>query len=279
METIYNIIFACLDAALSYITISYLFSAFSLTKRIKFKYLHIIGLCVSIVNTLFINKALLILFITFLCALIYSYGYNIKWYNNLFISFVSVALSALSELIVGIVMMTVFSMPFDNTVTGAAYFIGLILSRFIAYIITYIIKISKHKLFHKDFRKKWLLIFILPIATVLVCGVLFKNISIGQADQSEFVIFIILSLLVASNVFVFYFIDDIYEAIANKEKLNLAQNLIKQQEKQYEELYANSREVRKLRHNHKNFLLGVLNEIEKENYENIKKAFDRELDI
>ncbi len=279
METIYNIIFACLDAVLSYVTISYLFSAFSLTKRINFKYLHIIGLLASFLNTLFIKNAVLILFITFVCALIYSYGYSIKWYNNIFLSLVAVVLSFLTEMLVGITMMTVFSMSFDSTVTGAAYFIGLVLARFIAYVITYIIKISKHKLFHRAFRKKWLLIFVLPIATVLVCAVLFDFISIGQAEQNEFSVFMILSLLVGSNVFIFYFIDDIYEAITNKEKLNLAQNLIKQQEKQYEELYANSKEVRKLRHNHKNFLLGVLNEIEKENYENIKKAFDRELDI
>lgn len=276
---IYNIIFAVLDAALSYITVSYLFSAFSLVKNITFSFYHLLAITLCIISNLLpITAGMSIVFILSFSLLV-SLTYKLRWYNAIFVSFFAVALNVLSEMIVGVAMMTVFSMPFDNTVTGTAYFIGLILSRFVAYIITYVIKISKHKLFHKDFRKKWLLIFLLPIATVLVCAVLFKYISIGQAEQNEFIVFMILTLLVYSNVFIFYFIDDIYDAITNKEKLNLAQNLIKQQEKQYEELYANSQEVRKLRHNYKNFLLGVLTEVEKENLDNIKRALDNELDI
>ena len=278
MGTIYNIIFACLDAALSYITISYLFSAFSLVKKITFSFYHLLAIALCVLNNLIPVPAIASVVCVLLVSLLISIPYKLKWFNAIFVSFFIMALTFLSEMLVGVAMMAIFSMSFGDTVEGAAYFIGLILSRFIAYIVSYVIKVSKHKLFHKEFRKKWLLIFILPIATVLVCGVLFKYISIGQAE-SEFVIFVILSLLVASNVFIFYFIDDIYESIVNKEKLNLAQNLIKQQEKQYKELYANSRELRKLRHNYKNFLLGVIAEIEKENYDNIKKSFDSELGI
>lgn len=276
---IYSIIFALLDATLSYVTISYLFSAFSIKKRITFSYYHIFAIALSIAS----NAVEFPTVVTIVCILLMSFlisiPYKLKWYNTIFVALFAVVLNVISEMLVGIGMMTIFSMSFDNTVTGAAYFIGLILSRFMAYIATYIIKISKHKMFHKDFRKKWLLIFILPVATILVCAVMFKYISYGQTEQNEFIVFIILALLISSNVFIFYFIDDIYEAITNKEKLNLAQNLIKQQEKQYAELYSNSQEVRKLRHNHKNFLIGVLTEIEKGNFDNIKNTLNSELNI
>ncbi len=276
---IYSIIFALLDATLSYVTISYLFSAFSARRRTTFNYYHIFALALPIASNTVELPTIVTIICVFLMALLISVPYKLKWYNTIFVSLFAVVLSVVSEVLVGVAMMTIFSMSFDNTVTGAAYFIGLILSRFIAYVAAYIIKISKHKMFHKDFRRKWLLIFLLPIATILVCVGLFKYVSAGQTDHNEFMVFIILSLLIISNVSIFYFIDDIYDAIASKEKLNLAQNLIKQQEKQYLELYSNSQEVRKLRHNYKNFLLGIVTEIEKENFDNVKKAFDNELDI
>ncbi len=276
---IYSIIFVLLDATLLYVTISYLFSAFSIKKRITFNYYHIFALALPIASNTVELPTIVTVICIFLMSLLISVPYKLKWYNTIFVALFAVVLSIVSEVLVGITMMTIFSMSFDNTVTSAAYFIGLILSRFMAYIATYIIKISKHKMFHKDFRKKWLLIFILPVATILVCTILFNYIRTGQTQQNELIVFVILALLISSNVFIFYFIDDIYEAITNKEKLNLAQNLIKQQEKQYAELYSNSQEVRKLRHNHKNFLIGVLNEIEKGNFDNIKNTLNSELNI
>lgn len=276
---IYDIIFALLDAMLSYVTISYLFSAFSVRRRTTFNYYHIFALALPIASNTVKLPTIVTIICVFLMSLLISVPYKLKWYNTVFVALIAVALNIISEILVGFGMSAFFSMSSENTVTGAAYFIGLISSRFVAYITAYIIKISKHKMFHKDFRKKWLLIFPLPFATVLVCAGLFKYVSAGQTGQNEFMVFIILSLLIVSNVSIFYFIDDIYDAIASKEKLNLAQNLIKQQEKQYSELYSNSQEVRKLRHNHKNFLLGVLTEIENKNFESVKKAFDDELDI
>ncbi len=276
---IYSIIFVLLDATLLYVTISYLFSAFSIKKRITFNYYHIFALALPIASNTVELPTIVTVICIFLMSLLISVPYKLKWYNTIFVALFAVVLSIVSEVLVGVTMMTIFSMSFDNTVTGAAYFIGLILSRFMAYIATYIIKISRHKMFHKDFRKKWLLIFILPVATILVCTILFNYIRTGQTQQNELIVFVILALLISSNVFIFYFIDDIYEAITNKEKLNLAQNLIKQQEKQYAELYSNSQEVRKLRHNHKNFLIGVLNEIEKGNFDNIKNTLNSELNI
>lgn len=272
-----TVIFAILDAVLSYAAASYLFSAFSPLKRMAFSPFHIFALILCIVCDLFSVPTPVAAASVFITALIVSVPYKLKWYNNIFISLFFLALSFASEIIVGVTMMEIFSMSFDNTVTGLPFFIGLILSRFVTYIITYAVKISNHKLFHKKFNIKWLLLFVLPIATTLVCMLMYKNIQDGQSDQNDFGVLVILTLLCLSNIFVFYFIDDMYDTILNKEKLNLAQELIRQQEKQYAELYESSIEIRKLRHNYKNFLLGALAEINQGNTESVKNAFDEEL--
>ena len=274
----YQAVFAFCDTLLSYVAISYLFLSFSAQRRILFSPIHLVSFAICILSDMLAIPNILVVALLFVMALIISVPYKLKWYNCIFLSVFAVAISVISEMITGVAMMGIMGMSFDSTVKGATFFIGLILARFIGFVITYTIKLSKHKLFDKDFDKKWLIIAVLPVTTVLVCIVLLGYIQSGQTVVAHAYVFAVFVLLVLSNIFVFYLIDGMHEAISTKEKLLLAENLIKEQEKLYKQLYRNSSEVRKLRHNYKNFLLGIVAEAEQGNAERIKTAVSAELD-
>lgn len=273
--TLYDVLFSVFDSFLTYVTVSYLFNAFS--EKIKIRFEHLLAIALSFAATAFIENTAIIIMIALVSAVIISVAYKFKWYVSLLLSFVSVAIQILSELFTGIMMMNVFLMSFGETVSGVPYFIGLIISRFIGYVIAYVIKTARHRIAFNKFQRGWLIIFTLPVASILISATMISYISGSDKDNSDWAFFGILALIL-SNILIFFFLDTMYEAIFNKEKLAFFQKLIEKQEERYRELCESNDEIRRIRHDHKNFILGILAEIEKGENEKIREMLKKELD-
>ncbi len=274
----YDFLFAAFDAILSYITVSYLFSAFSKNGRIKWNFLHVIAILSSFFVTAFVENAFITIILSAVFYFVISLEYKFKWYASVFLSFMAVAVSVLSEMLVGLFMMTVFSMNFAETLLGVPYFIGLILSRFLSYVIAFILKTLRHRIFYHKFEGKWLLIFSLPIASVVISLALLSFLGGNSKSTEAFALWGII-LLIISNVLIFFFLDSMHRDIINREKLAFSDELIKKQEERYQELCENNLEIKRLRHDHKNFLLGVLAELEEGKTEELKAHLKSELEL
>lgn len=271
----YDILFGIFDSLLTYITVSYLFTAFS--DKIKIRSEHILAVLLSFFATVFIENTAIIIIIALVSAIIISLVYKFKWYVAVFLSFVSVAIQLLSELIAGLLMMSVFSMSFGETVSGMAYFVGLIVSRFIGYVIAFVIKTARHRMLFDKFQGRWLLVFTLPLASILISATLISYIS-GASENNAILAFFGIIFLVISNVLIFFFLDTMYEAIVNKEKIAFFQKIIEEQEERYQELYESTEEIKRIRHDHKNFILGIIAELGKGENEKVKEMLGKELD-
>ncbi len=272
---IYNVLFAVFDSLLSYITVSYLFSAFS--NKLKIRLYHLISILISFSVTVLFDNVIIAVASGVITAYLVSLAYNFKWYFSIFLSLMSVMLQVLSEMIIGMIMMTYFSMSFGETVSGIPYFIGLIISRFLGYFIVYIIKTARQRIFSQRFDGRWLLIFTLPVASIIISVVLFSYIG-GFNEPSGILALTGITLLIISNVLIFFFLDTMHEAVLNEEKLLLSEELILKQEERYKELWENNNEIRRIRHDHKNFLLGMIDELEKGNISELKERLQEELD-
>ncbi len=271
----YDILFGIFDSVLTYVTVSYLFAAFS--EKIRIRLFHLVPILLTFCATAFFESSLISVATALVCAFIISFAYRFKWYVSLFLSFVSVAIQILSEVLTGILMMSLFSMSFGETVSGVSYFIGLIVSRFIGYVIAYLVKTARHRLLFNKFQGRWFLVFTLPIASILISVTLVSYISGSNKDNSTLALIGIIALII-SNILIFFFLDTMYEAILNKEKVAFYQELIEKQEERYQELCENTDEIRRIRHDHKNFILGILAELERGENEKIKEMLKNELD-
>lgn len=271
----YNVLFAIFDCLLTYVTVSYLFSAFS--DKIKIRLYHLFPIILTFCATAFFENAVISVVTAVFSAFFVSLAYKFNWYVSVFLTLGAVAVQVLSEMLTGMLMMSFFKMSFDETVSGISYFIGLIISRFIGYFIAYIIKTAKKRVFLNKFEGKWLLIFTLPIASILISITLLSYIG-GFNEPSGILAFLGISTLVVSNVLIFFFLDTMHEAILNKEKLILSEELIIKQEERYKELCESNDEIRRIRHDHKNFLLGILDELDKGNGTKLKEKLQHELD-
>ena len=210
-------------------------------------------------------------------AFIISFAYKFKWYISVFLTFTAVSVQILAEMVTGILMMTVFSMNFTQTVSGLPYFAGLIISRFLGYVVAYIIKTTKQKVFFDKFDGRWILVFTLPVASIFISVTLLSYIG-GFNENSENLALIGILALVVSNVLIFFFLDTMNETILNKEKLALSETLIAKMEERYKELLKSNDEIRRIRHDHKNFLLGAIAQIEKGDAETLKENLQSQLD-
>lgn len=84
-------------------------------------------------------------------------------------------------------------------------------------------------------------------------------------------------MLIISNILIFKLINDIHDSVINENKLILAEELVKQQEKQYRLLFENNETVMKLRHDYKNFIIGMISELNINEPEKMKERLNDEL--
>jgi len=74
-------------------------------------------------------------------------------------------------------------------------------------------------------------------------------------------------LLIASNLFVFRIVDKMRRDAEYESRIEYATQLVKKQTEQYDALFRSGREVYKIQHDNKNFLLGAVSELKAGNNE------------
>jgi hypothetical protein len=160
------------------------------------------------------------------------------------------------------------------------YLTGLILSKIVHLIVFSIIRAQKHKLLVARSKKHLFTLLLFPLASILVIMLqyrFFLEISVENQGLLLFTI-IVYFILIFSNVYVFYYIDNMQENIDKSIALENANELIDRQAKQYSELLSYQDGVMKIQYDHKNFIMGIIHEMESENFTGAQEKLKEEHD-
>lgn len=257
----YNTINGCLEVYL----ICFFFKTFMQPRKIKGRngillillLVFVMFLCVSKIKQIHL---LVLIIIIYLISLLYQ----AKWYIHIFLTATTTILFSLSEVIVAVLCGTVLKVDVEILKTGNYLFAGMFISKLIIFAISIIIKFGKHKLPYNNVKELWIYIsLMLSTSLIIVFIVLDYMYAITDNTVKQLITLFAIVLLVLTNITLFYIIDKIYEYSRAQQNLVLANELIESQKTTYKKLYENQDDIRKIRHDIKNVMIGVLHEIEK----------------
>lgn len=102
-------------------------------------------------------------------------------------------------------------------------------------------------------------------------------IKIQTYDTSDTILTLLcFTFLLASNFIVFELINQIYQDHEKDKKLTVANQLIHSQNENLHQLLLHNRDIQKIRHDYKNFLIGVLSDLKHNNYEELEQSIEKE---
>ena len=199
--------------------------------------------------------------------------YKMKWYQHIFFSVIIVTLYSLAEVIVVVISSMILNVELALLKTGNYLLFGMLASKLIILIMVLILKFGRHKLPLKHLGSVWgYVIFVLITSIVSIFLVLdYMHLILGNTTK-QFVTLLAVSLIIVMNIMLFYIIDKINEHFETKHNLDTAKELIESQKATYKTLYENQQEIRKVRHDLKNSMVGILYELENKKTEDATQS-------
>lgn len=270
MDYFYNIFVCIISATFSSYTFYLFFNSFGKTRLKKKSTMLLLSLIISAfsVTLYFTSPGILRTCLIFIYILLTSFAFNYKWYNHILLTLIFYAICSVIEFIVASVVSLIFDI--DMSIANDSkilYFSGLLLSKILQFIIVIVIRVQKHKLLNQS-KQHLLTLMLFPTSTIFII-LLQYNFFINITTENQSILYGALFsyvLLIFSNIYVFYYIDHMQENIDKSLALENANKLIKQQSKQYSELLSYQKGILKIQHDHKNFISGVMFEMENGNY-------------
>lgn len=221
-------------------------------------------------------RMVLIISITLLVSSLFS----MKLYNRFLLSFVNYAINGAAELVIGAAVSKIFSVDMNTCFQGKYLVLGLFLSKMFVFIIISFIRARKHKLLSASFRKDFLALFIIPISTFVIF-LLQYNYFMHLPDITNYIAItamICYFILLLANILVFNILDNVYNTVEKDYRIATSEKLILFQEEQYRQVMKHTNTILKIKHDQKNFLLGVISDLDSGNYEDIRSAVKNEFD-
>lgn len=207
--------------------------------------------------------------------------FDSKIYSKVIYTVIVYALSSVLEVLTAITIQLIFSARFEESNSGVLFLIGMLLSKFITFVVILFVRLKKHNTLIDRFNKNYWGIFLFPFATLSVT-ILLYIIFTEVPHPSIFIQYIILfsfSLLIIANMIVFDFIDAIYKNSLYESKIAVADDIIISQTEQYQNMINHNNEIFRLRHDHKNFCIGLLSQLESGNVESAIATLSKEYDF
>lgn len=279
-EIIKIIIVPIINSVLSLILSLYFFSNFTEDKKKRNEYVVLTACIIFTLALMFVNVPLIRLITTSFCTFVFTFRYIMKLYNRIWLTVVFVAISMITEIASSMSIMMVFNTDYSGSLSGLYLVLGSLLAKFLSFYICFIIVRSKHRILTDKPGREWLSLFSLPAATIItICVLHYMLYHIPKDSGMRIVVGVCMLLLVISNLMIFKLVDGLQEAVIMKNRLVLSEQLIKEQSEQYRLLFDTNRSVRKIHHDHRNFLLGVISELNSKKFEAVEKMIQNELSL
>ena len=211
--------------------------------------------------------------------MIASWIFELKWYNRLLLSILIFSIGAVSELITTVLISSVFSVNTLLATQGVFEIIGIILSKMITIVFVTIFRIKKYRILYQTSFSKIATLLLIPASTILVI-IVHVNLLTHVAVESLYLNFTYLIsyiLLIISNIIVFQLMDSTFKAQEKDKQYHIALQLIETQKQQYIQLQEHNLTLRKIRHDQKNFLIGLISQLKNEQINETIPKLEKEL--
>lgn len=268
--TIDFIILQLANSCLMVYTFLLFFSSFANRRFTGKKHWLFTSLIIIIFTTvlLFIeNKIINVFFLVSLTMLISSL-YTLKWHSVLLLSLLGYVLGTLSEFITSSIFAFVFSTDIKTTTEGPFLILGILLSKFLTFLMVLFIRLKKQKVLYNTSLKKALVIILIPCSTIVVLLLQYHYFMLLPSLKTTSVLMALLSyiFLIFSNIIVLDILEHLYQDAEKESRLIFSEKVIESQSVQYNRLLEHNKNVQRLRHDYKNALVGLISELEQENY-------------
>lgn len=161
---------------------------------------------------------------------------------------------------------------FDIKVTWGRFAQGLIISKFLAFAVVRILASLQRVKHHQLSTLSVMAFSILPIATAMAINQLMKISYVIDSQQSYAMTFMIVALLVISNIVLFHILETQAENEQTKLRLALLQNQQNEQEKFYSQLAEEKTKTNRLAHDLNKYLLAISGYLQEDRHEDIEKC-------
>lgn len=207
-----------------------------------------------------------------------SLVFKLKWYNHLFLSFLIFSICAVSELITTMLISSIFSVNALLATQGAFEIIGIILSKLISIVFVILLRIKKYRVLYNTSLVQIVSLLFIPLSTIIVIMVHVNLIIHIPVEIPYLTLTCLISyiILIASNIVVFQLMDYTFNMKEQEKKLLTALQLIRTQKQQYMQLQEHHSTLKKLRHDQKNFLIGIISQLKNQRIEETIKVLENE---
>ena len=205
-------------------------------------------------------RSLLLVFFPFAVSLTFS----LKWKSRILLPLLAFGIGSIGELLVAALLSTVFVIDVSTATRGLYQVVGIVLSKIFFLLFVAIIRLQKYHMTYRLSIKQLIALIAIPLASLSITLVHVNWIAqfppasqpMASANIVSYVI------LLVSNVIVFQIIDTTYKNTLKDRQIATATELVHAQTKQYEQIQQQNHEVLKLRHDFKNYLIGMISMLE-----------------
>lgn len=276
-----ELMFCIFNGLLTVYITCFFFGIFATKRDSKFRTLVLCVLSMIFIISLILldNSLLSFVFLIFILVAI-SRLYKLKWTYCIFLSACVTLIFSFTELIIALCSSYILIVDFATLKTGYYFISGMLLSKLLTFIIFAIIKLGKHSLPIKKMGLLWGYISVLPITSFALIFIMVDYIyKIESNPTMQLITSIVFVLLIASNIFIFYVVDKICDRFATEQKLILANELIESQKKTYRDLYDSQTEIKKIKHDLKNVMVGILHHINNNEIADAKQYIEKNCEL
>lgn len=218
-------------------------------------------------------STVLIILLPFALSLLFKF----KWYARLILSTVICALNFAAESITTTLLHILFSnTPFDMSQDFFSI-VGITVSKLIIILIVALLRAK----IYKD-NSALPLRVILPLVFLPIVSIFLSVIHVYcfiQLPENPFLSFtnsISYLVLTSSNILVFQILNVTYKSYQKDKLITASQEIIEVQSEQYQQILDYNQRIYKIEHDHKNFLIGVISELENGNTGAVLSALKEE---
>ncbi len=223
---------------------------------------------------LLLNNTILVYIFIYALTLLFALLFESKFIHKIIYVSIIYAINSVLEVLVSIAIQMIFSVNFDQSSDGALFIMGMLISKFVTFLVVLFIRLKKHKGLTKHFQNNYWGALLFPLSTLMM-AVLLYMIFLEYPNPSKSIMFLITisyTILIFANMIIFDFIDTIYKNMVSESKVFAANELIAKQREQYQALINQNKNIMKIQHDNKNFYIGLISDLKNRN---INTALDK----
>lgn len=280
MPTVLNIFPNILNIVLTTLSVLYFYRTFAKTKR-KLQFAVILSASVITLNLIFwfvdikaIHFGLMIA--TLFCL---SFGFQMKTLHRILLTGTFAALLGITDVAAYFSQMLLLKITSEQTLIEPYYSLGILHTFAILFIVLFIIHHAHHRRFVNAYNNRFLILYTLPTATLLAIWTEYIiACSFEITDEIRNLLLVNATVLIITNFIVFYFADTIYDKLQYEYKLRIAEEMIAEQHQQYASLVESGSEIRQIKHDQKNFILGAISQLHQCEYDKLEAYLTNQLE-